>query len=152
VPAPTGDDKVTDHAKTTAHDPQIQESCTISFVDTTHDSFSSTFFPVSLVSGIWLGIALAFTLSGCSSSASGCDGTALDWALLGSLVFQLFFFTTVVWQSSAVAYAGNQATYLGIGFGYGGFGTGMDIHSLGLGSMGTRRRCFGDGVDCTSRW
>lgn len=47
----------------------------------------------TLSSGIWLGFALAFSYV---SSALGCDSTDLDWALLGSLVFQAFFFWTVV--------------------------------------------------------
>ncbi|KAL2143008.1 hypothetical protein VTI28DRAFT_467 [Corynascus sepedonium] len=95
-------------ATTTTHDPQMQEPCTVSFVGTSHDSLSSSSFSPSssavtssapLVSGLSLGLALVFTSSGCSSSsASGCDSTALDWALLGSLMFQLYFFSTVVWQ------------------------------------------------------
>ncbi|KAL2175898.1 uncharacterized protein P884DRAFT_261860 [Thermothelomyces heterothallicus CBS 202.75] len=111
----------------TAHDPQMQEPCTVSFVGTSHDSpsrssssSSSSSSSISsppalsssapLVSGLSLGLALAFTSSGCSSSssASGCDGTALDWALLGSLMFQLYFFTTVVWQELRGFFAGRR--------------------------------------------
>lgn len=97
----------------TAHDPQMQEPCTVSFVGTSHESLSSPSCSSAsssvsssdlsssapLVSGLSLGLALVFTSSGCSSSSStNCNGTALDWALLGSLMFQLYFFATVVRQ------------------------------------------------------
>ncbi|KAL2159045.1 hypothetical protein VTH06DRAFT_2804 [Thermothelomyces fergusii] len=94
----------------TVHDTQMQEPCTVSFVDTTHDSPSphtscsvssspALFSAARFVSGLSLGLALFFTSSSCSSSStSNCDGTALDWALLGSLMFQLYFFATVVRQ------------------------------------------------------
>ncbi|KAL1839542.1 hypothetical protein VTJ49DRAFT_1405 [Mycothermus thermophilus] len=86
----------------------LHEKCTISLVRSRHDSPSisrsrssspsSALSSSSLASGLWIGIALALTTSGCSSSAKGCDGTALDWVMMGSVAFQLYFFVTVVWQ------------------------------------------------------
>jgi hypothetical protein len=89
-------------------DTKPQGPCTISFVSSTYNASSNSRSPSasspssalsssSLASGLWIGIALALTSSGCSST-SGCDGTALDWAMLASLAFQLFFLMTVVWQ------------------------------------------------------
>lgn len=68
----------------------MQEPCTFSFVAASHDEACSS--SVSLFPGLWPGLALAFFSSGSGSD----DGTGLDWALLFSLVFQLFFFWTVV--------------------------------------------------------
>ncbi len=82
-------------------EPRMQEPCTISFVETSHDSP----FPLppaspslSLVSVFWLGLALVFT-SHCSPPTSDHHGTTLDWTLLASLAFQLFFFWDVVWRA-----------------------------------------------------
>ena len=86
----------------TTREPRMQKLCTLSFVETTHDSPSSlpsASRSASPVSGFWLGLVLAFTAFCCSSSTSDYNGTALDWTLLGSLAFQLFFFWHVVWRA-----------------------------------------------------
>lgn len=90
--------KKRDSTTTTTHTTQMQEPCTFSFVGTRHDSLPSSSFSasssdsssISLFSGLWLGLAFAFT--------SGYGSMGIDWVLLGSLVFQFFFFWTVVWR------------------------------------------------------
>lgn len=110
-------------ATITTHDPQQQEPCTVSFVDTHNESSSScsSLSSTSLVSGLSLGLALLYTTSssGCSSSpsssGSGCDGTALDWTLLGALIFQIFFFSTVVWQGLRGFFGRRKSNIFGYG-------------------------------------
>lgn len=123
-----GNATVTTATITTSHDLQQQEPCTFSFVDTHNESSSSStsssLSSTSLVSGLSLGLALLYTTSssGCtssssssSSSGSGCDGTALDWTLLGALVFQLFFFSTVVWQGLRSFFGQRKSNIYGFG-------------------------------------